>query len=102
MITRTIYMPNRPGRPAGPTENRGLKPYDPRRWTSKRAQIIQAIFENNEALTRGDMLYSELARAIGTSPSYLSLTKNSPWGQQRLRELQQLGARRMNTPEHTV
>ena len=44
--------------------------------------------ENAElALERGDLKLCELAEMLGTSPSYLSIVKNSPWGQRRLRIL---------------
>ena len=77
-------MPNRPGRPAGPTEGRGLRPYDPRWSTPKRRRIIQAVHEYRRELERGDLNLCDLARMIGTSLSYLSIVKNSPWGQRQL------------------
>ena len=79
--------PRRPGRPAGPAEDRGQRPYDPRRWTARRQEIISAIHRNREALERGHLMLCELAVMLGTSPSYLSIVKNSPWGQRRLRAL---------------
>ncbi len=80
-------MPNRPGRPAGPTEDRGLRPYDPLWSTPKRRRIIQAVHEHRGELERGDLNLCDLARMIGTSLSYLSIVKNSPWGQRQLRML---------------
>ena len=80
-------MPNRPGRPDGPTEDRGLRPYDPRWSTPKRRRIIQAVHEHRRELERGDLNLCDLARMIGTSGSYLSIVKNSPWGQRQLRML---------------
>ncbi len=93
MLTRTIYVPRHAGRPAVPDPDRGLKAYDPRRRTSKRDQIIIAILDNREALDRGDLLYGDLARQIGTAPSYMSIVKNSPWGQRRMQQLQSIHAR---------
>ena len=87
MITRTYDLPNRLGRPAGPTEGRGLRPYDPLWSTPKRRRIVQAVHAHRRELERGDLKLCDLARMIGTSVSYLSVVKNSPWGQQQLRKL---------------
>ena len=81
-----------PGRPAGPTEGRGERPYDPRRWTSKRQRIIQAVHYHRDALERGDLRLCDLAEMIPTSISYLSIVKNSPWGQGQLRALAEIEA----------
>ncbi len=77
----------RPGRPAGPTQGRGHRPYDPRRSTHKRLAIIRAIHENQEALDEGSLTLCDLAAEIGTSISYISIVKNSAWGQEQLRAL---------------
>ena len=87
MIPRPCRPPKRPGRPAEPMEGRGERPYDPRRWTPKRQKIILGIYRNRAALEQGDLLLCDLARELGTSLSYLSIVKNSPWGQERLRML---------------
>ena len=85
MVKRTHTHPNRPGRPAGPTEGRGEKPYDPRCSTARRQEIIRTVHRYRNALENGDLTLCDLAAMLGTSPSYLSIVKNSPWGQQRLR-----------------
>ncbi len=87
MTKRHYQPPGRPGRPPGPTENRGERPYDPRRWTARRQEIILAVHRNRAALERCDLLLCDLAAMLGTSLSYLSIVKNSPWGQQRLQAL---------------
>ena len=87
MVRRTYRHPNRPGRPPGPTEDRGERPYDPRRSTARRQKIIWAVYRYRKALERGDLRLCDLAAMLGTSPSYLSIVKNSPWGQRRLRAL---------------
>ena len=87
MVSRKYVYPIRPGRPAGPTEGRGDRPYDPRRWTPKRQRIIQAVHLHRAALERGDLTLSGLAAMIDTSPSYLSIVKNSLWGQRQLHVL---------------
>jgi len=84
MSIRTIRLPRRTGRPAGPTEGRGQRPYDPRRSTPKRQRIILALHRNRDALERGDLTLCDLAYKLGTSISYLSIVKNSPWGQRQL------------------
>ena len=86
-MTRTNRHPRRPGRPAGPTEDRGERPYDPRRWTARRQEIISVVHRNRRALERGDLTLCDLAAVISTSPSYLSIVKNSPWGQRQLHVL---------------
>ena len=87
MITRTYDLPNRLGRPAGPTEGRGLRPYNPLWSTPKRRRIVQAVHAHRRELEHGDLKLCDLAGMIGTSVSYLSVVKNSPWGQQQLRKL---------------
>ena len=87
MVIRTYTLHNRPGRPAGPAEGRGERPYDPRRSTTKREKIIFAVHAYRAALEQGDLLLCDLAAVIGTSLSYLSIVKNSPWGQRELRAL---------------
>ena len=76
---------NRPGRPAGPPEGRGQRPYDPRWGTRKRMKILSAVYTYRRELARGDIKLCEIAPMIGTSISYLSTVKNSPWGQRILR-----------------
>ena len=78
-------MPNRPGRPAGPPEGRGHRPYDPRWGTRKRMGILRAVYQYRRVLASGDVKLSEIASLIGTSISYLSTVKNSVWGQRMLR-----------------
>lgn len=90
MVVRTYQLANRPGRPAGRMEGLGERPYDPRRWTAKREKIIQGIHRNRAALERGDLLLCDLARELDTSLSYLSIVKNSLWGQRWLRKLAEL------------
>ncbi len=87
MVMRTYDLPKRLGRPAGPTEDRGLRPYDPRWSTPKRRLIVQAVHKHRRELDHGDLKLCDLTRMIGTSVSYLSVVKNSPWGQQQLRKL---------------
>lgn len=77
----------RAGRPAGPDQDRASKSYDPRRTTSTREKIVLAVFKNQHALTTGQLLLCDLAASIGTSISYLSIVKNSTWGQNRLKQL---------------
>ena len=77
----------RPGRPAVRKMGLSQRPYDPRTGTPKRRAIIQAIHRHREALDRGVLTHSDLAAEIGCSLSYMSITKNSHWGQQYLRFL---------------
>ena len=58
-----------------------------------RQEIISAIHRNREALERGHLMLCELAVMLGTSPGYLSIVKNSPWGQRRLRALAAMESR---------
>lgn len=88
----------RPGRPAGPTPDRGMKSYDPVRGTAKREVIVRAIHAFRGDLENGTLLLSDLALVIGTSFSYLSLVKNSAWGQRRLAALAAEDARRQTKP----
>ena len=83
-------MHYRAGRPAGPMEGRGERPYEPRRGTAKREIIIQGVHRNQRALDLVELLLCDLARELDTSNSYLSIVKNSPWGLRRLRKLQEL------------
>ena len=94
MVMRTH---RRPGRPAGPTEGRGERPYDPRRSTPRRLEIIFAVHAYRAPLERGDLLLCDLAAMLGTSLSYLSVVKNSPWGQQGLRALAEADAKGQQT-----
>ena len=72
------------GRPKGPTPGRGDRPYDPRRATPKRLGILAAVYEYRREIAHGDIRLCDLADALGTSISYLSITKNSLWGQDML------------------
>jgi hypothetical protein len=99
-MARRIYTrPNRPGRPPGPSEDRGEKPYDPRKSTARRQEIIRAVHRNRKALERGDITLSGIAAMLGTSPSYLSIVKNSSWGRRRLHYLEALERRDDNDTE---
>ncbi len=80
-MTNSVSRPNRPGRPPGPTEGRGHRPYDPRRTTPKRERIICAVHSYRREIDSGDIQLCEIASLTNTSPSYLSIVKNSPWGQ---------------------
>ncbi len=93
MTRRRYTHPNRPGRPPGPGEDRGEKPYDPRRPTPLRQLIIRTVYRNRKALERGDLTLCAIAGKLGTSPSHLSIVKNSPWGQRELRHLAALERR---------
>ena len=77
----------RPGRPAGPPEGRGHRPYDPRWGTPRRWEIIFALHLYREELECGDLTHCELSKFLGTAISYLSITKNSIWGQEMLRRM---------------
>ena len=79
--------PRRPGRPAIPKEDRGLRPYDPRWGTPRRLEIIFALHLYRKELERGDLTHCELAQYLDTAISYLSITKNCPWGQDMLRRM---------------
>ena len=85
---RTNKVRRRPGRPAVPMESRGLRPYDPRWGTPKRWEIIHALHRHRKLLDSGELTHCDLAAKIGTSISYLSIVKNSPWGQCNLRVLE--------------
>ena len=87
MNTRNYSGPGRPGRPAVPMEGRGHRPYDPCWGTPKRRMIVRALYRHRKALDSGAMTHCDLARMIGTSISYLSITKNSLWGQRELGRL---------------
>ena len=84
---RTYRLPRRPGRPAVPMEGRGHRPYDPRWGTPRRWEIIFALYLYREELECGDLTHCELAECLGTAISYLSITKNSIWGQEMLRRM---------------
>lgn len=73
------------GRPKGPTPGRGHRPYDPGRPTPKRLAMLSAIYGCRRDLANDRIRLCELAEYLGTSISYLTITKNSPWGQQVLR-----------------
>ncbi len=75
----------RVGRPGGPTPNRGDRPYDPKWITPKRLALLATVYKHRHLLIRGKVFLCDLAASIGASPSYLSTTKNSPWGQSVLR-----------------
>jgi len=77
----------RPGRPAIPKKDRGQRPYDPRWGTPRRLELIFALHLYREELKRGDLTHCELAKHLSTSISYLSTTKNCPWGQDMLRRM---------------
>lgn len=91
MVRRTYRHPNRPGRPPGPTEDRAERSYDPGRSTARRQEIIWAVHRYRKALERGDLRICALAADRGTSLSYLSIVKNSPWGRRMLRMLAETG-----------
>ena len=83
------YFPRpRPGRPAGPTKGRGQRHYDPKLATEKQWRIIRAVHRYRPMLNSGDMRYCELANYLGTSVSYMSIVKNSRWGQSMLQYLE--------------
>ena len=73
------------GRPKGPPPDRGHRPYDPRGATRKRMKILAAVYKYRREIAQGEIRLCDLAAALGTSISYLSITKNSIWGQQILR-----------------
>ncbi len=84
---RTYKRPRRPGRPAVPMDGRGHRPYDPRWGTPKRWAIIFALHRYRQELDSGELTHCDLAEYLGTSISYLSITKNSVWGQRIRRQL---------------
>ncbi len=85
MTIRIYTRPTRTGRPAGPPEGRGHRPYDPRWGTRKRMEILRAVYQYRRELANGDIKLCEIASVIGTANSYLSNVKNCVWGQRILR-----------------
>ena len=73
------------GRPKGPPPGRGHRHYDPRGATPKRLEILTAVYECRREIAEGEIRLCDLAATLGTSNSYLSITKNSIWGQHTLR-----------------
>ena len=48
-------------------------------------KILAAVYKYRREIAEGQIRLCDLAAALGTSISYLSITKNSLWGQHLLR-----------------
>ena len=84
-VERPMQNYVRPGHPAGPPPGRGHRHYDPRWATRKRMLILATVFELRRELRAGRVRHCEIAEHLGTCISYVSITKNSIWGQRILR-----------------
>lgn len=75
-----LIMKRRPGRPMGPTEGRGKRPWDPRRLRPREALALDHVAANP------DEPRWLVARRFGMSLSRLSVLTCSPAGQRYLAE----------------